>query len=552
MSSHGLTAPTGSESRGSRCGAHTWGALLIFAAGVVAFTVGLPQEFIGLDARYALFAKEMLRNGPSVFPMTYLGPYPDYPATIILPIYWIALAFGRVAPFAAVLPTALVSAAILVLIYKTVALRSREWGYYAVCLTFLTFTFVQASRSVSPDQYTTLVTAACFYIAYSARELEAKRRLWLLPVLFLVGYACRGPIGMIVPGAVLCTFYLFNGQVKAFSLVSVMVLALFIACSAALLAAAEHQGGKAFAERVLAMEALGRMHGEGRGFYYYWSTGFVSYACVFPFAVVSVCAQWKYIKERSDTDSRLLYSLVVWAVVGLVGLSIPPEKKARYILPIVPPMALIAAHLFIGPARQRALTWTRSIFLRLCITLPFVAGIGCACRGLVAQFTGAGEDMFFERTIVCTAMAAGIALVPMGEVTGQQPMRLRALVVGAMSLFLINVGIVEPITFSRERSGPFVELLEALQQERERPIVFYRIGPDQEDIVLAANCKQPFVPMFVESASGLLRRGTGAYVIAGEEDLNELSPTLCSRPKILGRGLLAGECCVVFTIEEVD
>jgi len=51
MSSHSLMAPTAGESGGSRCGARTWDALLIFAAGTLAFTVGLPQEFLGLDAR---------------------------------------------------------------------------------------------------------------------------------------------------------------------------------------------------------------------------------------------------------------------------------------------------------------------------------------------------------------------------------------------------------------------------------------------------------------------------------------------------------------------
>jgi len=550
MSSHALMASNGSESGGSRWGGRTWDALLIFAAGIVVFTVGLPQEFIGLDARYALFAKEMLRNGPSVFPTTYLGPYPDYPATIILPIYWLAELLGRVTPLAAALPTAIVSAGILVLVYKIAALHSRKWGCCAVCLMFLTFAFLQASRRVSPDQYTTLVTAACFYVAYSARELGMKRRLWSLPVLLILGYACRGPIGLIVPGGVLCTFYFFNGQVKAFSLVSVVVLVLLAACSAALLAAAEHQGGRAFAERVLASEALGRMNGGGRRIYYYWTTGFVSCACVFPLAVLSYSLRWKRITAREDADSRLLYSLAVWTVVVLVGLSIPGEKKTRYILPIVPPMALIAAHMFVVPVQVPSLMWTRRIFLRLCAALPFVAGIGCACRGLIAQFTGTGEDMFYERAIVCTALAAGIAFVSMRRAIGGQPSLLRALVAGAMSLCLIHMGIVEPVTFSRERSGPFVERIEALQKEQQKPIVFYRMGPDQEDIAVAANLGEPMVPKFIATFNSLLNVGSSSYVVAGELDVNEISSALPSRLAVLGRGQLAGERCAVFTILE--
>ena len=527
-------------------------AVLLFVSGMIAFVVALPSEYLGLEARFALFAEDMLRNGPTPFPTTYLGPYADYPSTTIVPIYWLARLVGQVTPLVAVLPTALVSAGILVVIYQIGALRSRLWGCFAGCLTLLTLAFVQASRAVSPDQYTTLVTAACFYIAYSGCELDRRRRLWLLPLLLVFGYACRGPIGLIVPGGVLGTFYLFQRKWKAFSLISVVVLALLVGCSAVLLAAAEHQGGEAFAERVWSMQAIGRVQGVGRGFYYYWTTGFVSYACVFPLAVVTLCGQWRRISDRRDPDARLLYALTVWAVVVLVGLSIPGEKKARYILPIVPPLALIAAHLFIGTERQRELAWPREGFLRLCAALPYVAGIACAGRGLVVLFTNAGQDLFFGRTIVCTALAAVIAVVSMDRVPRELQTRLRTMVVGAMSLCLINVSVVEPSTFLRERSEPFVQRIEALQAKRDRPIVFYRIGPDQGDIVLAANYRKRLTPLFAETASGLWRCGVGAYVIAREGDLEGLSSTLPVRPKVVGRGSLAGDPCAVFTIGPDD
>jgi hypothetical protein len=57
MSSHSLTAPTADESRGGRCGARAWEALLIFAAGMAAFTVGLPSEFIGLREDHRRLAR---------------------------------------------------------------------------------------------------------------------------------------------------------------------------------------------------------------------------------------------------------------------------------------------------------------------------------------------------------------------------------------------------------------------------------------------------------------------------------------------------------------
>jgi 4-amino-4-deoxy-L-arabinose transferase-like glycosyltransferase len=103
-------------------------SLLIFFLGLGIFTAALDGEFISLQARFALFAQEMLRNGPSFFPTTYGIPYPDYPATSTFLIYLVSLPFGRVTPFTAVLPTAITSALILVVMYRIGATRSRNWG----------------------------------------------------------------------------------------------------------------------------------------------------------------------------------------------------------------------------------------------------------------------------------------------------------------------------------------------------------------------------------------------------------------------------------------
>ena len=62
-------------------------SLAIFLIGVVIFTIGLNPEFIGYDCRFAVFAQEMLRNGPTFFPTTYDQPYPDYTGASTLMIY---------------------------------------------------------------------------------------------------------------------------------------------------------------------------------------------------------------------------------------------------------------------------------------------------------------------------------------------------------------------------------------------------------------------------------------------------------------------------------
>ena len=60
------------------------------------------------------------------------------------------------------------------------------------------------------------------------------RRLYLIPLLFLAGFACRGPIGLVVPAAVICAFYFWEGNLKRLLLTAIAALVLLAAGTAAL------------------------------------------------------------------------------------------------------------------------------------------------------------------------------------------------------------------------------------------------------------------------------------------------------------------------------
>ena len=234
-------------------------SLLIFLIGIVVFTVGLSPEIIGFDCRFAMFAQEMLRNGPTFFPTTYGQPYPDYPGTSTFMIYLASLPFGKVTPFTAVLPMAIVSALILVVIYRIGAIHSRAWGLLQFDCIIYQRVFQAVSRSLSPDQYVSLATALSFYLAYSADVYGRKKRLWFIPLLLAASFAFRGPIGIVIPAAVVCAYYLFNRDFKLFALMAFAASILFVLCFKGLLIAAVHQGGAVFADRVWEMQMAGRM-----------------------------------------------------------------------------------------------------------------------------------------------------------------------------------------------------------------------------------------------------------------------------------------------------
>ncbi len=266
--------------------------LLILLFGVIVFTCCPAPEFISLDARFALFAQEMLRNGPSFFPTTYDTPYPDYPATSTFLIYLVSLPLGRVTPFTAVLPTAVVSALILVVTYRIGAMRSRKRGLAAVLFALFTVEFLVASRSIALDQYTSLATALSFYLVYSCDCLGRSRRLWLLPLAWFLGFAFRGPVGLAIPAAATGGYYLWTAQFKRMVLVGITAGCMLILCFCGLLLAARFQGGTPFMKQVIVAQVTGRFGERGPGFGYYWYGALISYAVTYPLAILVVASRF--------------------------------------------------------------------------------------------------------------------------------------------------------------------------------------------------------------------------------------------------------------------
>ena len=71
-------------------------SLLLGALTLLLFIVGdIHQAAIGFDSRFVMFAKEMLRHGPSFFPTTYGEPYADYNATTTVFTWLLSLPFAR-------------------------------------------------------------------------------------------------------------------------------------------------------------------------------------------------------------------------------------------------------------------------------------------------------------------------------------------------------------------------------------------------------------------------------------------------------------------------
>lgn len=497
---------------------------LLFITSLMLFTWGLStQEIIGFDSRFYLFAEEMWQNGFTWFPTTYSAPYPDYPVTSTLLIYLSAKCFGTLNKFTAVFPTALASAITIVLTYLIGCLHSRRLGYLGVLFLFLTFCFIKSARGISLDMYPTCLTAACFYLVYSADILKRPKRVyWAFPLMML-SFAFRGPIGVVIPAGVVCIYYLLDLRIRAFFLGGFAALLILIAGSTSLLAIAYHVGGLDFVSFVLNRQFLGRMNNEFQPFYFYFVYGLNNYAMSLPVAflmLVGFLYERFYLRHRIPSASFFL-KLTGWLLVILFGMCVPADKKIRYVLPMVPAAALMAAYLFTFDWREKYFAILAAIMRRfffylpllLCLMLEFgyfynqthfsffnPPYLGLAVFLLVMQAVnflivimpfalrsakrvskgnGKTHDCSYFETVLCTSsvrtddpQASLVADTPFSRCS------LPLLTIAAASFFATYLFFIEPLELHIERSQAFVVAMEKIRADDKAQLVFYQEHPD--------------------------------------------------------------------------
>ncbi len=523
-------------------------SLLIFGFGLLVFTIGLGPEFIGSQCRYALFAQEMLHYGPTYFPTTYRNPYPDYPASSTYLIYLLSLPFKKITLLSAVLPTAVTSAIILVIIYQIGSTQSKKWGGYAVIFALFTHEFLVESRSISLDQYISLATVLCFYLAYSSALSGERIKLWLIPLLFVAGFLFRGPIGLVIPAAVTCGFYLWEKQYKKCLIFSLAALLLFGLCMTLLLATAYLQGGYGLVGRVVNAEAGGRFSYYTKNYAYYFVRGFAAYAVSFPLALIALIILGKNIFKRDTLNDRLPGHLAFWTAIIIVGMSIPGTKKTHYILPVVPPLSLLASYLFVRSEASTFAIKVRKAFLGICQILPVTI--------IVLTVVSFIPNRHFLAVPVSSGLIPLALLVILVTVTWTRKFKehsqdgLTLIPVAALSFIIFNTGIIEPMIYLHERTSPFIEKVEALQESQPGIIAFYRIGPDQEDLKFTTNLSKPIETQFMTCLKPLLYSDSLYYIIAEQRVFSDLPASERDLAQLLIRGKIGHREVVLFTLSK--
>ncbi|WP_411380196.1 ArnT family glycosyltransferase [Pseudomonas sp. MPB26] len=486
-------------------------ALLLFIAG------SWHQAIIGFDSRFVLFAQEMLRHGPGFFPTTYGQPYADYLATSTLLTWLLSLPFGEVTSLTAWLPTAVASASIVTLVYRLTAPYSQRWGVLSIAILLLSSTFISETRAVSLDQMLAAIALAVFYLGYAHDHLGAAKRLHWVYLLLILGFAVRGPIGLVVPTGMLCSYYLLNRQWRQLISFGLLALALLVACVGLLLLMAKLSGGESFMRDVIRMQFLGRMDGsEGSsGVLYYFTSSLGNAAMAYPMALLVLLAMLISGRRAPGPALRLVGYCAAAGLLVMLGLSIPQAKKARYVLPMLPMAAIIAAYPF-HVAHGRLFAGLRGLMLGIWTLLPtlLIASLLIARARYPEQLNALGWTFGVLAALQALAllMLLKARLRPVGPAF-----------VAVLAVWGTYILVVEPLLRSVYDTRTFtLQVHEQVMQQR-APVVLHGLGKDAKAIKYMVNLDCDQVPLFTQQAADLKPIQGPAWLVMSEADYEGLA-----------------------------
>ncbi|MGV8917533.1 MAG: ArnT family glycosyltransferase [Pseudomonas sp.] len=506
-------------------------SLLLGLLAFVLFIAGnYQQEALGFDSRFVLFAEEMLRHGPGFFPTTYGEPYPDYSSTTTFFIYLLSLPFGQVNSLTAWMPTAIASATLVTLMYRLVAPISRQWALLSVALLLLSNTFITETRAVSLDQMLATVSFAVFYLGYVHDHFEARRRAGWILALLVLGFAIRGPIGLVVPTGILCSYYLLNGQWRRMFLFGVQAGLLLVACIGMLLLLAHLSGGADFLHEVVRMQFTSRMDGtEGTSSaLYYFTSSMGNYALAYPLAVLVLAAILLTRGEHRSPALRLVMLCAAAGLIVMVGLSVPQAKKARYMLPMIPMAAIIAAYPF-QAVPGRLFGWLRVFIQGVWLLMPslLIAGLLVGRHHFPQYLTSIGASL---------AVLGVLQVVALGLLFKAQWRAVGLASCAVLAVWASYIIVFEPVERAINDTRSFTQASNELIKHDPAPLVMHRLTKDGKAIKYMVNTPDDMLPLFTGTPEQLANVKGPAYVMMEMRDFQALQGTRFSELPVVLKG----------------
>ncbi|HET6616399.1 MAG TPA: glycosyltransferase family 39 protein [Gemmatimonadota bacterium] len=351
--------------------------LLFLAASLLLWHLGAYGLWESTEARYAEIAARMVRSGDWMTPRLNGIAHFDKPPLA----YWasaISMALLGIDELGARLPLVLASLAVLAVVYGSAsATMCQRAGVFALLVLLSSPMWFALSRSLTTDLYLSLWIVLAVEAGRRGTRFGGARAWRVAAWAALgLGFLTKGPIVFLWTALPLLAWAAWTRSWRrAARLADPLGLAAFalLALPWYVVEAARHPG---LTDYWLGGQLVGRIAAPYRGEDEPWWT----YALALSWAawvwiVPAIAMLWRLARERELPGGRYL---VTWVVIPLVAFSLFPTKRANYMLPAIPAIALAAG-----------LWWDRAMagLAPLQRTLPRALALGTAAFGTL--FTAA-------------------------------------------------------------------------------------------------------------------------------------------------------------------
>lgn len=442
--------------------------LIICAISTITFFAGLGRAAIteSDEAFYAEAGREMLAG------RDWLTPHFNYELRFQKPIlyYWIVAASYRVAGVteaAARFGSALSGFGLTVLTF--VAARRMfgdEVAFTSSVIVATNFGYFAMAHLSLPDLPLTFFISLAIWSGLIALD-RPDARAPMLCAAAAAGLAVltKGPLGVVLPSLVLVTIAVVEHQWRRIAPVRLAAgLLVFAAIAVPWYAAMTLTHGIDYLRGFFLADNLERFattrFNDPRQPWYYLPVVAGGLLPWTPFAALLVRPAWRWARRRRrlSGDER---RLAAWVLLPLAFFTISVGKQARYILPILPPLAILIARAIerrrASGASSSGLRAVRYAGLAAMFILCIVGVTMWRIRGLLAYANNVSTVANAASLIVVLAVAAGIVVV-FGSVKAIVP---ALTVASALTLAALQYGV-----FSTPRSEPVEAAAEFILQER--------------------------------------------------------------------------------------
>ena len=316
-------------------------ALLMFVSALMLLPhLGLIQTNI-MEARNLVTAREMVHNGHWVF--TTLNGLPRYEKPP-LPT-WITAMFGLVFGFTNMfwlrLPVVLITLMLVYFFYKLMKEFKLENSQplNASLILITSFYIFFGGRDNQWDIYThAFMVASIYYLIKSFNHsTHLTKNLVLSGLFFGCSFLSKGPISLYALWLPFIIAYFFVYRINIKRNVALLFIVLFIGLITGLSWYIYIRLFDAANVHAAVSQESGRWRGyELKPIWYYWS--FFTQSGVWTVPAFAALMYW-YMKPRV-TNLKAYQLAFWWTILSVVLLSLVPEKKSRYLLPVLIPMAM--------------------------------------------------------------------------------------------------------------------------------------------------------------------------------------------------------------------